>query len=126
MWEWFKSMQVDRKDFARKFVRGMYRKPQSEEYLNRITAASLKAPTNTAVTLLGNVLASSDMRPVLTKIDRPVLYTVTAPLKAQGEMLRQKVPAARVEVFEEAGHALFVDDAERFNRVVEEWLREPK
>jgi pimeloyl-ACP methyl ester carboxylesterase len=27
------------------------------------------------------------------------------------------VPSARVELFEDAGHALFVDDAERFNRI---------
>jgi len=30
---------------------------------------------------------------------------------------------ARLEKFEDAGHALFVDDAERFNRVVDEFAQ---
>ena len=30
----------------------------------------------------------------------------------------------RIELFEDAGHALFVDDSERFNSVVESFLKE--
>jgi pimeloyl-ACP methyl ester carboxylesterase len=36
-------------------------------------------------------------------------------------MLKQKLPSARVEVFEDAGHALFVDDAARFNALIAEF-----
>jgi len=31
------------------------------------------------------------------------------------------LPSARVEVFEDAGHALFVDDAARFNALLTEF-----
>jgi len=121
-WAWMKAHQLDRKDAAGKFVRSMYKKPQPEAYLRKIIAASLKTPTNTAVVLVANSDMRGDWRGVLPKLDRPVLYTVTAPLKAQGEMLKARLPAARVEVFENCGHALFVDDAARFNRVLEEFL----
>src|ERR1700761_7690766 len=48
----FHDMQAKRQEFASSFVRGMYRKPHPEEYLDSITAASLKTPTTTAIALL--------------------------------------------------------------------------
>jgi len=33
------------------------------------------------------------------------------------------VPTARVEAFADASHALFVDDAERFNTVLEDFVK---
>jgi len=122
-WDWVKAMQLNRTEFAAGFVRSMYKKPQSEAYYQKITAASLKTPTNTAVTLLANVYAKGDWRPVLAKLDRPVLYAITPALKAQGEALKAKVPSARVEIFEDAGHALFVDEAARFNAVLEDFAQ---
>jgi pimeloyl-ACP methyl ester carboxylesterase len=35
-------------------------------------------------------------------------------------------PKTRVELFEEAGHALFVDEPERFNRVLDSFSRSLK
>ena len=117
-----KSAQTNRAVWNAKFVRSMYKKPQPEAYLDKITAASMSVPTNTAVVLIANPAMNGwDMREVLGKIDKPVLYAVTPGLKSQGEMLKQKLPSARVEVFEDAGHALFVDDAERFNALVTEF-----
>jgi microsomal epoxide hydrolase len=43
-------------------------------------------------------------------------------LAAQAQMLKAKFPSLRVETFEDAGHALFVDDAERFNRLLDEFI----
>jgi pimeloyl-ACP methyl ester carboxylesterase len=37
-------------------------------------------------------------------------------------MVRERWPEIRVEVFENTGHALFVDKPEQFNRVLEEFL----
>lgn len=117
-----KAMQVGRAAATEAFVRSMYRKPQPEEYIRRITAASLKTPTNSAVTLGANMF-SGDWRPVLSKLDKPVLFTSASPmLKLQGEFLKTKLPSARLEFFEGAGHALFVDEAERFNRLLEEFI----
>jgi pimeloyl-ACP methyl ester carboxylesterase len=31
------------------------------------------------------------------------------------------MPAARIEMFENAGHALFVDEADRFNKLLAEF-----
>jgi pimeloyl-ACP methyl ester carboxylesterase len=37
-------------------------------------------------------------------------------------MVRERWPGIRVEVFENTGHALFVDEPERLNRVLEQFL----
>ncbi len=116
-----KQAQLDRPAFASAFVRQMYKKAQPEDYLREVTAESLKTPTNTAVCLLMNI-QGSDWRPVLAKIDKPLLYAVTPWQKPQAEMLKARLPAARVELFEEAGHALFADEPERFNQVLRNFL----
>ncbi|MGH9492867.1 MAG: protein kinase domain-containing protein [Terriglobales bacterium] len=83
---------------------------------------AMKTPTNTAVALLAGG-QGRDFRPMLGKLDKPVLYTITPELKQDGEFLKAKVPKARVEVFENSGHSLFVDEAERFNMLLEEFAR---
>jgi microsomal epoxide hydrolase len=121
---WLSQLQVDREAFTHAFVRGLFRSEQSEEYLNKLARAMLKTPTNTAVTLVTNVypLGSGDWRPALNSLDRPVLYIAAAGSTGQAEMVRKLRPDAQVEVFENAGHALFIDEPDRFNRVFEEFL----
>ena len=71
------NFQADRKQFAHTFVRGMYHKPQPEPYLESVTAASLKTPTNSAVAMLAELAVKNDLRPALPKIKIPVLAVMT-------------------------------------------------
>lgn len=118
-----KAMHQDRRGHANAFIRSMYRTPQSDAYLKRITQASLETPTTTAFTLLAHLMTTSgDWRPALERVDRPLLYVASGQMRPQAEMVVGRVRGARMEVFENAGHALFVDEAPRFNRVLEEFL----
>jgi non-heme chloroperoxidase len=121
-YEMFHNFQADRKNFAATFVRGMYHKPQSEEYLERVTEASLKTPTNSAIALLAELAVKNDHRAALAKIKIPVLAAMTATNRSEVEHITAAVPGAQGEVFEDAGHCLFVDDADRFNTVLESFL----
>jgi pimeloyl-ACP methyl ester carboxylesterase len=68
---------------------------------------------------------ASDYRPVLPKIDRPTLLVVTPnPFAPRYEEMAKAIPGCRKEVFEDAGHALFVDDAERFNALLRAFLHD--
>ncbi|HVZ15981.1 MAG TPA: alpha/beta hydrolase [Terriglobales bacterium] len=116
------GVQENRAEFTEKFVRSMYHKPQSPAYLKEIVTQSLKTPTNTAVALLAEMYLWNDLRPILSTIRIPLLVTVRADHRDQAEIVRSLVPQAQSEVFEDAGHALFVDDAERFNAVMERFL----
>ena len=48
-------------------MRGMYRQPQPEQYLESITAATLQTPTNSAVALLAELAVKNDIRPASKK-----------------------------------------------------------
>jgi non-heme chloroperoxidase len=118
-----RAVHLDRRAHAASFVRSIFRTTRSEEYLAWLTELALETPTNTAVALLAHLMVTpADWRPVLDRVDRPLLYVVTAQLASQAEMVRARVPEAVVVVFEEAGHALFVDEAERFNRSLAEFV----
>jgi pimeloyl-ACP methyl ester carboxylesterase len=43
--------------------------------------------------------------------------------RAGMEMIVERVPGARLEVFENCGHCLFLEDAEAFNRSVDRFAR---
>jgi non-heme chloroperoxidase len=122
MFRWMASFQKDRRKAAEAFVRDMYRTPQSEDYLRRVIEATLRTPTNTAISLFVGAF-TNDQRPALAKIDKPTLITVArSPYLPLYEELKQRLPAARFEIFDNAGHALFVDQAERFNALLDEFL----
>jgi microsomal epoxide hydrolase len=116
------NFQADRKQFAATFVRGMYHKPQSEQYLESVTAASLKTPTNSAVAMLAELAVKNDLRSALPKIKIPVLAAMTENNRSSAELITSSVPGSQAEVFEDAGHCLFVDDADRFNTVLDNFL----
>lgn len=119
-----RRMQADRLAFTKEFVRGMYVQPQSQEYLDRVTQMSLKTPTSAAATL--NVASAvgpdTDMRQYFGKIDKPLLYVGVLAKKAQTDALKAAVPTARIELLSNAGHAIFVDQAKRFNELLEELI----
>jgi len=117
-----KQAQLDRLKWTEAFVRNMYRKPQSEDYVRSVIRASLRTPTNTAVTLMLNMATMGDLSSVLAKLDKPVLFAYEPQLAATAQIVKTKLPSARIENFEDAGHALFVDDAERFNKLLDEFL----
>jgi non-heme chloroperoxidase len=120
------NFQADRKQFAATFVRGMYHKPQPEQYLESVTAASLKTPTNSAVAMLAELAVKNDLRPALPKIKIPVLAAMTENNRSSAELITSSVPGSQAEVFEDAGHCLFVDDADRFNTVLENFIEKAR
>ncbi len=65
-------------------------------------------------------ISRADWRPAIIKIDRPVLILCQAAVAAH--LLLSIVPSTRVETFDDGGHALFVDDAARFDALLEDFV----
>lgn len=118
-----KALSVDRRRALDQMTVDFWKKRRrSPEMARRVREASLSTPTNTALALMiGN--AGRDFRPILGKIDKPIVYAITPRLKEDGELLKAGAPQARVEVFEDAGHVIYVDEPERFNSLLEELAR---
>ena len=115
-------LRQDREKTVRGFVRSMYRSEQSEAYLQTIEAASLKTPLEASVALLSWHGPRTRWRDALYATTKPVLYVVTPAFALQAANVARKRPDIRTEVFAQAGHALFVDEATRFNAVLEQFL----
>ena len=118
-----KGLLEDRQNAVNGFVRKLnFKKSQAEEYLQKVIQASLRVPTNTAVALLVGYFVS-DYRSVLPKIDKPsiVCAAKSSYMSTIVEMQKQ-IHGSQLEVFDDAGHALFVDDADHFNTLLEEFL----
>lgn len=121
--DFFRQFQTNRREFTERFVRSMYKKPQPEGYLERVVAASLRTPADSAIAMNVGFVSRADWRPAMAKLDRPVLIISVGGLGSKAaQLIKSAVPSARMEAFEDAGHALFVDDADRFNQVLEDFL----
>lgn len=116
-------LQRDRQKMTEAFVRSMFKKPQTEEYLKRVVEMSLKTPTDTGLALFVGGL-TQDNTETLGKIDKPTLLAVTPNpfTMARYKEMNEKIPGSKMEVFQ-AGHALFVDEPERFNKLVEDFVK---
>jgi non-heme chloroperoxidase len=119
------NLQEDRPATTAKFVREMYKKPQTEEYLQRISTEAMHTPTNTAIALL-DAWVARDRAPMLAKVDKPTLIVASSyggdlGRKSQKDM-QGRIRGSRFEFFEDASHALFVDDADRFNALLDDFF----
>ena len=124
--EFLKGLQTNRSQLTDGFVRSMYRKPQSEEYLQKIIKASLATPTESAMAM-GLAGFTTDNRPALTKINKPTLIAAaTKALLAQFQDMQKSIAGAKLEIFDDAGHALFVDDPDKFNTLLDKFLKSLK
>jgi len=123
------QLQQDRQKQADGFVRSMFKKPQPEDYLKRIIDASTQVPADTAVLLIYNMIAVRDFSPGLARLaamksDHPVLFMYQPESQPSADYLQSKLgDKLRLEKFEGDGHALFVDDPEKFNHVLEDFLK---
>lgn len=107
----------------RRFVRGMFHRPQSEAYLDTLTDATLRTPEYAADALLAYPVPRGYWREAIYSTAKPVLYLVRPVWEEQAGNLARRHPAAETAVFPEAGHALFVDDAARFDALVQDFIR---
>jgi non-heme chloroperoxidase len=118
-----KGVLEDRKNSANGFIRQLnLKKPHPEDYINKVVQASLQVPTNSAVALLVGYFVA-DYRPVLPKIDKPVMVCVAkSGYMATIVAMQKSIPNSKLEIFDGDGHALFVDDPDKFNALVEDFL----
>lgn len=107
----------------RRFVHGMFRTPRDPAWLDRLIRASLVTPEPATKTLLNFTTPRGYWRDALYATNRPMLYVVRPRWEAQAATLQRNRPGTEAVIFHEAGHALFVDQAARFNALVGSFAR---
>jgi microsomal epoxide hydrolase len=121
---WMNELQQDRQKQADGFIRAIFKKPQSEAYIKRVIEASTEVPADTAVVLIYNMLAVKDFSGGFAKLNKPMLFTYQLGSQQSADFLKSKLgDKVHLQRFDDDGHALFVDDPEKFNRVVDEFVQ---
>jgi pimeloyl-ACP methyl ester carboxylesterase len=83
----------------------------------------MQVPADTAAVLIYNMIAVRDFSAAFARINRPVLFAYQPESQKTAELLKSALgDKVRLERFDGDGHALFVDDPDKFNRVVEEFV----
>jgi len=117
--QWLGELQINRPAITAEFVRSMFKRPQPDAYLRKVTAEALATPTPAAIALFVASIASST-RAALAKIDKPTLIVYASIASSPAyEQMQKRIAGSRLVRFEDAGHALFVDEAERFNTLLD-------
>lgn len=107
----------------RRFVHGMFWTRRDPAWLDRLTQATLRMPEASAKTLLSWPVPRAYWKEALYATTRPVLYVIRPRWEPQAANLARHRAGTEIEIFQNSGHALFVDDPARFNAVVESFVR---
>ncbi len=106
----------------RNFVHSMFAHKQPQPWLDRLTAAALRTPQAAANALLAYPVPRTFWKEAVYATAKPVLYIVRDKFAGQAGNLQAHHPAAETVVLHNVGHALFVDDAARFNAMLRDFI----
>ena len=109
---------------VRGFVWSLFKTPPPAGFTHALDEAALRTPIDIALTLLNSPFPGNSWQPsqkVMCQV--PLLYAVNPKYSSQANYLTQVDPQARVEIFQNSGHALFVDEADHFNTVMRDFLQ---
>ncbi|MBV9538838.1 MAG: alpha/beta hydrolase [Acidisphaera sp.] len=113
---------VPREVSMRAFVAGMFARPQPAAYIDELTEACLRTPPPAAAALLAYPVPRSYWKAAVYSTDKPILYLVRPRLAGQAANLAAHDAAAESMVLNGVGHAMFVDDPDGFDRILQSFL----
>jgi pimeloyl-ACP methyl ester carboxylesterase len=112
------------REYLQGMMQAIFVQPMPEAERQHRLQVALQMPVTTGIAMLTQDLYGADLRPALKKFDRPTLFIAAAssPELATQERLAAQVPGATLVRIEDAGHGVFVDQPERFNNALREFL----
>jgi pimeloyl-ACP methyl ester carboxylesterase len=113
----------DRLQAARGVVTGMAAAPVDWAVIDREVAAMLSVTPSVRKAMAGRALDNSDL---LNRLSMPVLFTVgdqdgTASIEGVSSLVDQ-LPNARMSIYQDTGHLLFIERRERFNEELADFV----
>jgi microsomal epoxide hydrolase len=108
--------------YVNRFAAGMFKQTPPEGMLSAIEASATQLPPPAAWGLLNKPYDRTYYKNAVLAATTPVWYAITPRFAEQSAELLQTHPQASATVFEDAGHALFVDKADLFNQGLRQFL----
>ncbi|MGB8437628.1 MAG: hypothetical protein WCE38_25570, partial [Burkholderiales bacterium] len=100
-----------------------FRTARPEAELAQLTESALQMPLEESLALLAYPYPREHWRVAVHGVRVPLLYVVTPQFAEQARNLKRNRPQFEIAVFEDAGHALFVDEPDKFNALLEDFVR---
>jgi pimeloyl-ACP methyl ester carboxylesterase len=118
-----KGLLHDRDRTFAEFVKGLFKPPISEAYLQKVRESCMLTNTTTAVTLLAIFFSYDDAEwiQILKDIKKPILFIVADGKKDAYEELSKEVKLNYV-IVPGAGHTMFIDKPIEFNKIVKDFI----
>lgn len=110
--------------YARGMLEAIVSRPLDKAESERLAADIAAVPTAIGAAALVADLYGADLTPALSKLNRPTLIVASATspeLQAQRDAV-PVLPDGRIEVVENAAHAVFIDQPDRFAEILERFL----
>ncbi len=122
----FSVYQAHQAEYLRGMMEAIISKPQPADAIDRLVATGLKTPPSIGIGMLVADLFGVNRTAALKKIDCPTLIIASA---KSDELTRQQAEAsqisrARFEKIEDAAHAVFLDQPERFDELLEKFVKD--
>jgi len=114
--------------YPRQYLEGMMkaiiRSQDGRKRIDELVKIGLRTPPDLGITMLLMDFIARDRRAALAKFNRPTLIIAAAQseeIEAQREMSRQ-IRDARFESIDDAGHAVFLDQPQRFHELLDSFV----
>ena len=109
------SLRENRDSVLDGFVREMYAKPRPEAEITALLKDVKRMSLENSIALLSSGIPREHWKACAHAFKKPLLYVVTPQFEEQARNLEKNRPGTCIDLFADAGHALFVDEPERFN-----------
>jgi non-heme chloroperoxidase len=118
-----KGLLHDRDRTVAEFVKGLFKPPISETYLQKVKEGCLMTNTTSAVTMLAIFFSYNDAEwiQLLKEIDKPILFIGADGKQDAHEQLNKEVKINYL-IVPGAGHAVFIDKPVEFNKAVKDFI----
>jgi microsomal epoxide hydrolase len=117
-----KRLRLERDKTMREFARAMFAKPRADVEIEALVRGAKRMALKDSLALLSYPFARAHWKRIVHSFDKPLLYIVTPQFEGQAKNIKKNRPATRIEIFRDAGHALFADEPEKFNQLIEEFV----
>jgi len=116
------DLRANREKALDAFIRAIFRSKRPAGEHEQLLEGALRMPLDASIALLSYPFPREHWRDIARAFRKPLLYVVTPQFAEQAQNLRRNRPGTRVEVFAAAGHTLFVDEPQRFNALLDNFL----
>ncbi|HWH77043.1 MAG TPA: alpha/beta hydrolase, partial [Candidatus Binatus sp.] len=112
------ALRDDRDKTLNGFVRAIFKSPRTDADVAALVNGAKRMSLENSIAILSYPFPRTHWKEIAHAFRKPLLYIVTPQYAEQAQNLQKNRPETQVEVFKDAGHALFVDEPAHFNELV--------